>query len=156
VPLTTEETVELTEREIIAAHHLGEALLRFVAAIEAGVKTRAAIPQDQTSPAAPVERVVAPPTPARHSMVVEAPASDAQKPKPEKRTTEKPASNPRLVNEQSLITVPEAAELLSLSRSKVYLLMDGGTLPYIRIGRTRRVRLNDLRKLITDNLVSRS
>ncbi|MCC6492306.1 MAG: helix-turn-helix domain-containing protein [Pirellulales bacterium] len=89
-------------------------------------------------------------------MVVEAPASDAQKPKPEKRTTEKPASNPRLVNEQSLITVPEAAELLSLSRSKVYLLMDGGTLPYIRIGRTRRVRLNDLRKLITDNVVSRS
>lgn len=148
--------MELTEREIIAAHHLGEALLRFVAAIEAGVKHRAAIPQDSKAAPASVDRVVAPPTPARHEVVVDAPASDAQQHKLAKRTTEKPASNPRLVNEQSLITVPEAAELLSLSRSKVYQLMDDGTLPYIRIGRTRRVRLSDLRKTITDNLVSRN
>ena len=148
--------MELTEREIIAAHHLGEALLRFVAAFEAGVKHRTAIPQDSKAPTDSIDRVVVPTTPARHEVVVEAPASDVQTPKSEKRITEKPASNPRLVNEQSLITVPEAAELLSLSRSKVYQLMDDGTLPYIRIGRTRRVRMSDLRKTITDNLVSRN
>lgn len=43
-----------------------------------------------------------------------------------------------------LITVVEAAEIIGLSRSKVYELLADGELPSIRIGRTRRIDTVDL------------
>ncbi|MBW3659612.1 MAG: helix-turn-helix domain-containing protein [Actinobacteria bacterium] len=43
-----------------------------------------------------------------------------------------------------LITVVEAAEMIGLSRSKVYELLADGHLPSIRIGRTRRIDVTDL------------
>ena len=43
-----------------------------------------------------------------------------------------------------LITVVEAAEIIGLSRSKVYELLADGHLPSIRIGRTRRIDVTDL------------
>lgn len=43
-----------------------------------------------------------------------------------------------------LITIPVAADRLGLSRSKVYELIAGGELPTVRIGRARRIALQDL------------
>lgn len=44
-----------------------------------------------------------------------------------------------------LYRVPEACELLGISRSKLYLLIASGELPTVRVGGTRRVRASDLR-----------
>ena len=38
-----------------------------------------------------------------------------------------------------LMTVREAAVFLRLSRSTVYTLMDQGELPYVKLGRSRRI-----------------
>ena len=38
-----------------------------------------------------------------------------------------------------LLTVREAAEFLSISRSKLYEMMDNGELPFVKLGRSRRV-----------------
>ena len=38
-----------------------------------------------------------------------------------------------------LISVPDAAKFLSISKSKLYLVMDAGELPYVKIGSSRRI-----------------
>jgi excisionase family DNA binding protein len=43
-----------------------------------------------------------------------------------------------------LVTIPEAATLLSLSRSKTYQLVTSGDLPAVHIGRSARIRRVDL------------
>lgn len=48
------------------------------------------------------------------------------------------------MSEQRLLTVPEVARYLSLSRSQVYLLISTGALPSVRIGRLRRIDLGAL------------
>ena len=40
--------------------------------------------------------------------------------------------------------VSKAAAFLSLSRSKIYQLMDQGQLKYVKVGRARRVRWDDV------------
>jgi excisionase family DNA binding protein len=45
---------------------------------------------------------------------------------------------------QVLITVPEAARRLAISRSHLYLHLQRRTLPSVRIGRARRIRVMDL------------
>jgi excisionase family DNA binding protein len=55
----------------------------------------------------------------------------------------------------SLHTVPDVARYLKMSRSMIYLLMERGELPYVKIGRTRRVKLEDVKNLIEQNSVSR-
>jgi excisionase family DNA binding protein len=56
----------------------------------------------------------------------------------------------------ALATVPEVARYLSLSRSKVYQLMDGGRLPYVKLGRCRRVRWADVEALLDESRVGQS
>jgi excisionase family DNA binding protein len=51
---------------------------------------------------------------------------------------------------QLLLTVPETADALSVSRSKAYVLMNEGLLPYVIVGATRRIRQNDLAKFVED------
>lgn len=46
------------------------------------------------------------------------------------------------------VSVAEAANMLSLSRSKVYLMMDAGDIPYLKFGRSRRIALDDLRRVL--------
>ena len=41
--------------------------------------------------------------------------------------------------EDGLMTVREAAGFLRLSRSTVYVLMDRGELPFVKLGRSRRI-----------------
>ncbi|MEJ8643715.1 helix-turn-helix domain-containing protein [Streptomyces sp. MS1.HAVA.3] len=43
-----------------------------------------------------------------------------------------------------LYTVEAAAELLSLGRSTVYELMASGDLPFVKLGRARRIRRADI------------
>jgi nitrogen PTS system EIIA component len=47
------------------------------------------------------------------------------------------------MNEQ-IYTIPEVAEYLKLSKSKVYLLVQKGTIPHIKIGRNVRIRESEL------------
>ena len=49
---------------------------------------------------------------------------------------------------QKLLRVHEVAQWLSVSRSHVYQLMERGELPYIKIGKNRRVRPEAVAALI--------
>ncbi|MGL6094309.1 MAG: helix-turn-helix domain-containing protein [Fimbriiglobus sp.] len=54
-----------------------------------------------------------------------------------------------------LRTVVAAARAVSLCRSTMYVLMDRGDLPYVRIGRARRIRVRDLNRLVENHRVAR-
>lgn len=50
---------------------------------------------------------------------------------------------------QSLLLNPEkAAEMLSVSRSSIYKLIADGTLQSVKIGKSRRIRVADLKTFI--------
>jgi excisionase family DNA binding protein len=49
---------------------------------------------------------------------------------------------------QRLLRVTEVARLLNLSRSCIYQIMDRGELPYVKIGKSRRVRPEAVARLI--------
>ncbi len=55
-----------------------------------------------------------------------------------------------------LATVKEMAAYLGVSRSKVYQLMDQGELPYVKLGRSRRIRWLDAEALVLRSLVGAS
>ena len=52
--------------------------------------------------------------------------------------------------------VGAVAAFLSISRSKVYQLMEAGDLPYVKLGKSRRVRWDDVLKLVEQNMIVRS
>ena len=54
-----------------------------------------------------------------------------------------------------LLKANDVAELLNVSRSFVYALMQSGHLPTVQIGRSVRVRPEDLEEFIRLNLVIR-
>lgn len=56
----------------------------------------------------------------------------------------------------SLQPVARVAAFLSLSRSKVYAMMDAGELPFVKFGKSRRIRWSDVQKLVDQNTVCRS
>lgn len=47
-----------------------------------------------------------------------------------------------------LVTIPAAAQLLGVSRSKLYELLGEGALPTVRIGRSRRITIADLEAFV--------
>ncbi len=47
-----------------------------------------------------------------------------------------------------LVTVREAASLLGIARSHLYLHLQAGSLPSVRMGRCRRIALTDLERFI--------
>lgn len=55
----------------------------------------------------------------------------------------------------NLLTVQEAALMLTLSRSMVYSLMERGALAYVKIGRTRRIPVQEVERLVRESLVGR-
>ena len=63
-------------------------------------------------------------------------------PSPEAGTMSVSASHVRLV------TIPVAAKLLGVSRSKLYELLGEGALPTVRIGRSRRIAIADLEAFV--------
>jgi excisionase family DNA binding protein len=56
--------------------------------------------------------------------------------------------NPNPRTDALLVTPEEAAELLSIGRTKLYELMADGTLPSVRIGKSRRVPRRALDELV--------
>ena len=47
-----------------------------------------------------------------------------------------------------LARVQEVADYLALSRTKLYQMMDAGELPYLRLGRCRRIRWADVHAFV--------
>ncbi len=47
---------------------------------------------------------------------------------------------------ETIMTVPQVAEYLQLSKSKVYYLIQRREIPYIKIGRNVRIKESDLLK----------
>ncbi len=47
-----------------------------------------------------------------------------------------------------LLTVPEVGRVLAISRSKVYELLNSGSLPSVYIGRSRRIRVSDVEDFV--------
>jgi excisionase family DNA binding protein len=54
---------------------------------------------------------------------------------------------------QQLLRVTDVARCLNLSRSCIYQIMDRGALPYVKIGKSRRVRPEDVARLIEQGTV---
>jgi excisionase family DNA binding protein len=54
--------------------------------------------------------------------------------------------------ETALLDVRQAAAYLHLSVSKLYVLMDAGELRYVKLGKSRRLRPQDLEQLIQTGL----
>lgn len=66
-------------------------------------------------------------------------------------------SHPRVPQMEPLFYRPiEAAEALRVSRSKAYELMNRGEIPWVRVGRVRRVPVEALRQLIRTRVVDRT
>ena len=61
------------------------------------------------------------------------------------------ADAPAFVSD-GLLSVAAAAAFLSVSRSKLYEMMDGGLLPYVKLGRSRRVPRRALVELAAGGL----
>jgi excisionase family DNA binding protein len=59
------------------------------------------------------------------------------------------------MTENGLRPVQEVARFLAISRSKVYQLMESGSLPYVKLGKSRRVRWPDVIKLVEQHTISR-
>jgi excisionase family DNA binding protein len=47
-----------------------------------------------------------------------------------------------------LLTVTEASQVLAISRSKLYELLNSGYLPSVHIGRSRRIRMKDVEDFV--------
>jgi len=47
-----------------------------------------------------------------------------------------------------LLTITEASQVLAISRSKLYELLNSGNLPSVHIGRSRRIRMTDLEEFV--------
>jgi excisionase family DNA binding protein len=54
-------------------------------------------------------------------------------------------------SKRGLLNVADAMEFLSVSRSKLYMLMRSGELPFVKLGKSRRVPMAALVKLIARN-----
>ncbi len=54
--------------------------------------------------------------------------------------------------QDQILTIPEVAKYLKVSRSKVYSLVARRTLPSLRMGRNVRIRETDLRVWIDSNI----
>ena len=50
-----------------------------------------------------------------------------------------------------LLTIPEVATALRISRSSVYRLFDGGELRWVRVGSTRRVSSVEMNRFIAEH-----
>jgi excisionase family DNA binding protein len=60
---------------------------------------------------------------------------------------------PVAVNQESgpaklLLTLTEASQVLAISRSKLYELLNAGHLPSVHIGRSRRIRVKDVEDFV--------
>lgn len=59
-----------------------------------------------------------------------------------------PSPIPRSVDGSLLLTVPQVCESLNVSRMTLYRLMESGDLRRVKIGRSVRIRVEDVLELI--------
>jgi excisionase family DNA binding protein len=52
-----------------------------------------------------------------------------------------------------ILTVPEVAEYLKMSKAKVYLLVQKGEIPHIKLGRNVRIKLTDLNEWLNSRYI---
>jgi excisionase family DNA binding protein len=57
----------------------------------------------------------------------------------------------RVVSEPLAVSIPEAARLLSVSRQFIYKLINAGTLRRVKIGRSARIPMSEIWKLLDAN-----
>ena len=55
---------------------------------------------------------------------------------------------------EKIYTVPQVAEYLQISRSKMYDWVRRGKIPHILIGRNKRIKESDLQAWIEDNTIN--
>jgi excisionase family DNA binding protein len=67
-----------------------------------------------------------------------------------------PAANGRCAMPRLLLTVPEAAEALAISRSKLYELMASGAIASVRVEGSRRIPLTALEEYVSKLLAERT
>lgn len=60
------------------------------------------------------------------------------------------------LEECRLLTIKKTAELLMISRDSIYKLIYSGELPTIRVGRSRRILLQDLRAWLEEKKSSQA
>jgi excisionase family DNA binding protein len=58
------------------------------------------------------------------------------------------AHHRKLAPTKLLLTITEACQVLAISRSKLYGLLNAGHLPSVHIGRSRRIRMTDLEEFV--------
>ena len=69
--------------------------------------------------------------------------------------TPHPSAPATLTTRPWLVSIRQAAEMLSLSRSSIYLLMDSDQLTPIRIGRSVRFTVEQLEQFVADRAPQR-
>ncbi len=62
--------------------------------------------------------------------------------------------NPEIPKIEKLLKGNDVARLLNISRSRAYILMQTGVIPTVRIGKSRRVRPQDLNEFIEHHVYS--
>jgi excisionase family DNA binding protein len=50
--------------------------------------------------------------------------------------------------------VSQVSDYLNVSRAKTYSMMDAGDLPYVKLGKSRRIPWDAVERLVNDNLVN--
>ncbi|MBS0197699.1 MAG: helix-turn-helix domain-containing protein [Planctomycetes bacterium] len=125
-----------TAREAAAARSLAESILELVVALEEGSAMR----QEERSKKRAASQ---PPPVAPEPVVAVAPRPKPTPPPPEA----KPAT--KATPDRLLVSIPEAAKYLSVSKRTVWRLASrGGEFPIVRIGRAVRVSMADLEALV--------
>ncbi|REK13000.1 MAG: DNA-binding protein [Planctomycetota bacterium] len=64
-----------------------------------------------------------------------------------------PATRKKLI-ECRLLKISEVSDCLNLSRSSIYGLMDAGLLAYVKLGKSRRIPLSAVQKLVREGTVT--
>lgn len=64
-----------------------------------------------------------------------------------------PASTKGALDGALVVTVPRAARILDVSRAQMYNLMTRGQLRWIKLGRSRRIEISELERLIAASRV---
>jgi excisionase family DNA binding protein len=63
---------------------------------------------------------------------------------------------PKKDSDTGLQPVSKVADFLCVSRAKLYAMMEQGQLPYVKIGKCRRVRWADVLQFVEDHTIPRA
>lgn len=67
-----------------------------------------------------------------------------------------PATDEAGIRFPKLLKVEQVCKILTLSAPSVYRLLESGEIPYVKMGRTRRIKEEDVRAYLEKNTVKRA